>query len=452
MNPIDQTASQQAQADSNSDAPDGYDAVAALLRQASSALSSQELSNESWVRVRAAMPDNATRRQPLWRWALLGGGIAAAAAIALAIIPGRPDLTSQAPTAFKGENSTVVASEQHPAIASDAGIVVGQTLTAATGAKRIDAFGRYSMTLEQDARMSVSQWGANTIELSLLEGAVHCDVTPSDSGESRGFTVVAGKTRVSVVGTRFRVAMDDAGMVSVSVERGEVLATRGGVTRTLLAGDVWQESAEAAAGKPATSATVASDPVVSGVQPADTTSAGKSAKSAKSRGARTKGQGRATEVVAPNVVAKAAADSVPKVIEPVAPSAAVVSPEAPKQANPVMGKKTETVEITVKVDDAAAAPVVAGARAMLSGSVGLIRAGRCGAAKAALRKLYHRLDKATPPDLFYLMGYCLHKEGKTASANAFFARYRRMSSSRRFKIPSAQDDIVAVPTRGQLTP
>ena len=130
-----------------------------------------------------------------------------------------------------------------------------------------------------------------------------------------------------------------------------------------------------------------------------------------------------------------------------APEPKVAATETPDGGR----RGTTTIDKTISVSQAGQdAP---GGRRLLTPIVGLIRGGRCGAAKTRMRSIYRRLGSdRTPPDLFYLMAYCNHVQGEQGAAKAFFLKYRYRSRSRNFKIPARPDDKLPVPRSSQLSP
>lgn len=133
------------------------------------------------------LPSRAPGRPSLGRGWLLAGGLAAAAALAIAIMPLGADAPAQTFTTGKGEHRSV-----HLADGSTVDLNAGSTLTV--------ALGRHER------------------RLALPQGEAVFDVA---ADASRPFLIAAGDRTVRVVGTRFDVRhRDDA--LSVTVDRGVV--------------------------------------------------------------------------------------------------------------------------------------------------------------------------------------------------------------------------------------
>jgi ferric-dicitrate binding protein FerR (iron transport regulator) len=152
------------------------------------------------------------RERPRWVPWLAGACAAAAAAVVLVLVIGR-DAARPSPTPI-AERTRVVT----PA---------GGTSRFVTGDAVIDA--------GSDTSVEVVPGAGGAITLELARGSVDCDVTPRAGRPA--FVVVAGDTRVEVVGTRFTVARTPA--VRVDVTRGKVRVVTPTETRVVIAGESW---------------------------------------------------------------------------------------------------------------------------------------------------------------------------------------------------------------------
>lgn len=92
--------------------------------------------------------------------------------------------------------------------------------------------------MERDTRVRLDRMVAPELSLSLLKGRIDVDFHPLHKGELR-MAVEAPSARVQVVGTRFRVQVDDLGNTEVSVSEGvvEVVPRSGAQTRRVAAGE-----------------------------------------------------------------------------------------------------------------------------------------------------------------------------------------------------------------------
>jgi hypothetical protein len=92
--------------------------------------------------------------------------------------------------------------------------------------------------MEPDARLRFDRMVGPELVLSLLKGRIDVDFHPLHKGEQR-MTIESLAARVLVVGTRFRVQVDDLGNTEVSVSEGvvEVVPRSGAETRRVAAGE-----------------------------------------------------------------------------------------------------------------------------------------------------------------------------------------------------------------------
>lgn len=144
------------------------------------------------ARVRAA------RRSPVRsrRWMAAGGGLAAAAAIALAVM-------------FAGEESGPLREGDRPL----AGVLRGPREVALDDGSRL--------VLAAGARLEVLENERRDLHLLLASGEVVFDVRP---GGDRQWTIECGLATVRVLGTRFTIERDGE-RVRVAVSRGAVLVS-----------------------------------------------------------------------------------------------------------------------------------------------------------------------------------------------------------------------------------
>jgi ferric-dicitrate binding protein FerR (iron transport regulator) len=99
--------------------------------------------------------------------------------------------------------------------------------------------GDSELTLAQASELRVSGGDAQGWFLALDAGRIECHVLPR--AERPPFVVIAGETRVSVVGTRFSVDQSPEG-TAVAVDEGTVRVEAHGHTTELVAGESWTET------------------------------------------------------------------------------------------------------------------------------------------------------------------------------------------------------------------
>jgi transmembrane sensor len=175
------------------------------------------LSPARLARNRAAIEARlATGRSRWWSAALVGGTLAAAAAVVTVAWP--PAET--APTAL---GSTVWP------------VSTGARVAAADEATTVTLDDGSVVALEPHTSVRGAARSAGDIALEVEHGEAHFDVAHDDA---RTFRVVSGDVEVRVIGTAFSVARE-AGRVNVVVARGRVEVRRGGVTSVLGPGDRW---------------------------------------------------------------------------------------------------------------------------------------------------------------------------------------------------------------------
>ncbi len=126
---------------------------------------------------------------------------------------------------------------------SPAAVIEGAVLaSSATEHETIELVDGSRLVLDPSTRLRLVHVSARQVRLMLEEGALDAYVTHADT---RPFTILAGSIEVSVIGTRFRVALEQED-VSVSVDEGRVaLRSLEGesVPATLSAGESWSSAA-----------------------------------------------------------------------------------------------------------------------------------------------------------------------------------------------------------------
>lgn len=116
--------------------------------------------------------------------------------------------------------------------------------------------GDSELTIGRSSELRVSGNERGGWFLALDRGKVDCSVRPRASRPP--FIVIAGETRVSVIGTRFNVVQGEQG-TQVAVEEGKVLVQYRGQTTELVPGETWTEES-APAKPPASAAPIADTP------------------------------------------------------------------------------------------------------------------------------------------------------------------------------------------------
>jgi FecR-like protein len=114
--------------------------------------------------------------------------------------------------------------------------------------------GDSELTLARASELRVSGNDRGGWFLALEQGAVECNVRPRATRPP--FVVIAGETRVRVMGTRFSVTQAERG-TQVAVDEGKVLVEYRGQMTELVPGETWTE--EAAPVKPQASAAPVAD-------------------------------------------------------------------------------------------------------------------------------------------------------------------------------------------------
>jgi hypothetical protein len=116
--------------------------------------------------------------------------------------------------------------------------------------------GDSELTIGRSSELRVSGNERGGWFLALDRGKVDCNVRPRAARPP--FIVIAGETRVSVIGTRFNVVQGEQG-TQVAVDEGKVLVQYRGQMTELVPGETWTEES-APARPPASAAPVADAP------------------------------------------------------------------------------------------------------------------------------------------------------------------------------------------------
>jgi hypothetical protein len=106
-------------------------------------------------------------------------------------------------------------------------------------------------------------------------------------------------------------------------------------------------------------------------------------------------------------------------------------------------------EAEAAAGEGAAPPLSDAMRDRLAQIVWTIQAGSCEQAIGRLRTEAGQLKRATPAEVYYLMGWCYRKLGRPAAA-AFFTKYRMTAASRRWRLPSSAEELPPMPGVGAL--
>ena len=240
----------------------------------------EPLSQKAWERVEARLFERvergelrrpaalASRALPRAPWWIGAAALLAAASVLLWRAEGTSELAARAAGAALQRSATPQAPETSPAPpavlpvpARDELLATAEAAPAAThivttSAATETTIGEAEITLaaHSDASFSGSDTGGWLVRLE--RGQVDCHVAPRHGRPA--FVVLAGDTRVSVVGTRFSVRRDGAAVL-VRVREGHVRVASGSFERMLGPGEQWpaprsrraNESARAASSDPA---------------------------------------------------------------------------------------------------------------------------------------------------------------------------------------------------------
>jgi len=197
------------------------DAIDRLVRESRPELGTREARDVNWTEVdrglfgrieaerraeRAALKSSKGRL-----WALVAGGLAAAAAVALIVGKAREPRTMDPVQVVADESAgSVVAIEGDGQLMIDgkpgrvgAELHLGDVLETHGAQATIERPGKLTVVVEQGAKATVART-QGALVLALDRGAVEAQVVPVPSGEA--FAVDVGPSRVAVHGTHLRVA------------------------------------------------------------------------------------------------------------------------------------------------------------------------------------------------------------------------------------------------------
>ncbi|MET0414213.1 MAG: FecR domain-containing protein [Polyangiaceae bacterium] len=161
--------------------------------------------------------------------------------------PQRPASAVSAPIATEAKRSA----ELEPGVARE--LLDGAHVTTSEAPEKLRV-GDSELTLARASELRVSGNERAGWFLALEQGKLECNVRPRATRPP--FIVIAGETRVSVIGTRFSVTQGERG-TQVAVDEGKVLVDYRGQMTELVPGETWSE--EAAPVKPPASAAAVAD-------------------------------------------------------------------------------------------------------------------------------------------------------------------------------------------------
>ena len=282
----------------------------------------------------------------------------------------------------------------------------------------------HRLGFQPHSKVGIIELSDKRVALQLEAGQITCEVRKLRSDES--FVVVAKGMRVSVVGTRFTVALDEDGVPSVSVSDGQVSVTRDGHENAMLGpGDTLKDNVTEGPAPVAQDDNTApqADADVSGVPIMRDASKKAAPRKARKKVVAAKAKSSETAVMVADKPARDAEDDAEKVIE-------------------------VTVSETMAPQDVVDR---SGIRGRLVGVIGMIRSGNCSAAQAALTTI-NLIEGASHyrGDITYLSGYCHRKQGDVGRAERLFRLYEKLGANRRWKIPTSHDEILPIPSPSHL--
>ena len=199
------------------------EAYNALLKRSRDVLeASVDLSPAEWVRVREGI-DAQVNRGPQLRWAWAAAGVAALSALLLSLAPG-PLSSERADDEARAVHEVAGTMKETPFSAGEsASIEVGQALTTGSRSRIIEAFGRHRLTLEPESQLHVLAWSPLDMSVHLSQGALGAEIAKAHEGER--IHIETKSADVQVLGTQFRVSVDDSGATDVKVSEGVVQLT-----------------------------------------------------------------------------------------------------------------------------------------------------------------------------------------------------------------------------------
>jgi FecR-like protein len=203
------------------------------------------LSRVAWQRVESRVFASLDRRErsgafPAFRptarrlphRALIGALAVAASAPLVWLTLAKPP-TAEAPAAMPG--AAAVATRAPVGIPGALPAYDGSRIATTTGPVEV-AVGDSVLGIHAQSVVQVNGDDRSGWQIQLHRGEIHCHVAPR--GQRAPFVVRAADTTVTVVGTRFEVALAD-GQARVSVEEGLVRVERQGSAVVLHAGETW---------------------------------------------------------------------------------------------------------------------------------------------------------------------------------------------------------------------
>ena len=390
-----------------------------------------DLPPSAWARIRSSVEEEA-KPEPVFMGFLRWFPVAALPVLIIALgwvlLDQRSDGGEQGSptptqlTQSKGANSLAVKPEQGEF--KELGQEVGSSIEAGNTRSTATLKLGHRLGFQPHSKVGIIELSDKRVALRLDAGQITCEVRKLRADES--FVVTANGMRVSVVGTRFTVALDEDGVPSVSVSEGQVSVTRHGHENAMLGpGDALKdEPAEEPAPvaqnddmAPQAAADVSGVPIMR--------DASKKAASRKTRKKVTAAKRKTSEtaVQVDDVPARDAGGDAEKVIE-------------------------VTVNETMAPQDGVDR---SGVRGRLVGVIGMIRSGNCSAAQSALTTI-NLIEGASHyrSDITYLSGYCHRKQGDVGRAERLFKLYEKLGANRRWKIPTSHDEILPIPSPSHL--
>jgi hypothetical protein len=388
-----------------------------------------KLSPTAWARIRTAIDEEAPRESfglALFRWFPVAALPVLIIALGWVLLDQQSENT-EIPKSGPSELAQITPHSSQPVEATSGSFTTLDTTTGGVievgeeDAVATLALG-HKLAFGAGSKLNLVRLSDKAVALRLEKGKVTCEVRKLKAGES--FEVYAGDLRVAVVGTAFTVSIADDGTASVSVEEGRVAVHRKDAERQLLgAGEAYKRTRVAVVENPAEEpaqkqASVIADANVSGVP-------------VMRKSQRKTVQRRSAK----KVVAKPATEAVPK--------------PAPREEEPA----TKIIEVSVPAQamEPQGDSEIRGVRSRLVGVIGMIRSGNCSAALVELRNITrNHVGLGSMGDISYLTGYCLHKQGNKERAAKFFELYRKRGGSQKWKIPTAPDEVLPVPSVSRL--
>ena len=197
----------------------------ALVGQARSALeASGELSPSQWVSVRAGI-DEGVEASAGAHWAWIAAGVAAACALLVSFQPslGTSAHSESAASEVAGSHGDVAPGSAAAGFAPTPAVKsysVGQVVVAAQEAERLEAFGRHRLVLQPSSELEVLSWAPQDLSVQLRRGEVAAEIAKAYPGER--VEILTETAAARVIGTQFKVALEESGATRVDVLEGVV--------------------------------------------------------------------------------------------------------------------------------------------------------------------------------------------------------------------------------------